>query len=416
MALEIKQALEESDKGSYYNQEGFFADFDDNAESCETDSSSDSLSKSVSYLKLNSSTAESREESDTSEDSESDQEINIELNTERQSENESDSSVDEQEEPTVHSRLIIHLETLQESVQKAAICKQCADGTLQLEHLSDRRGLCSRLQWICSNCSCATEFYSDANTGFGSGHSRDVNRLSVLAMRTIGKSRNALLKLCSIMDLPAPVNYKPFGNHTEVLKDAAKNACEDKMSEAAEELKKVKRDSPEWDGEGSCKCAVSVDGSWAHVGYSSRYGFVSTISIDTGKVLDYVTLSNECKGCKKWEREGKTNTREFLSWFVEHDKVCTLNHEGSAKTMEAQGAVILFRRSEELHGLEYTTCVGDGDSSANSSVVDSHPYGPNIIIQKEGRMGKHLKRVVEQYKGMYAISIIKKIRKNDNKL
>ena len=53
MALEIKQVLKESDKGSYYNQEGFFVDFDDNAESCETDSSSDSPSKSVSYLKLN---------------------------------------------------------------------------------------------------------------------------------------------------------------------------------------------------------------------------------------------------------------------------------------------------------------------------------------------------------------------------
>ncbi|CAG2196999.1 unnamed protein product [Mytilus edulis] len=103
------------------------------------------------------------------------------------------------------------------------------------------------------------------------------------------------------------------------------------MIESAEELKIIKRDSSEWDGEGLCKCAVSVDGSWSHVGYCARNGFVSVISVDTGKVLDYVTLSNECKGCKQWERERKTNTREFLSWFVEHDKVCTLNHEGSAK-------------------------------------------------------------------------------------
>ncbi|CAG2208778.1 unnamed protein product [Mytilus edulis] len=178
------------------------------------------------------------------------------------------------------------------------------------------------------------------------------------------------------------------------------------MIESAEELKIIKRDSSEWDGEGLCKCAVSVDGSWSHVGYCARNGFVSVISVDTGKVLDYVTLSNECKGCKQWERERKTNTREFLSWFVEHDKVCTLNHEGSAKTMEAQGAVMLFRRSQNFNGLQYTTFVGDGDSSAYGSVVDSHPYGPNIIIQKEdcvghiqGRMGKHLKRLVDQNKG-----------------
>ena len=38
MAFDIKQELKESDKGSYYNQEGFFVDYDDTAESCETDS------------------------------------------------------------------------------------------------------------------------------------------------------------------------------------------------------------------------------------------------------------------------------------------------------------------------------------------------------------------------------------------
>ncbi|CAG2246741.1 unnamed protein product [Mytilus edulis] len=160
------------------------------------------------------------------------------------------------------------------------------------------------------------------------------------------------------------------------------------------------------DQEDASVAGLSVDGSWAHVGYSSRFGFVSVISVDTGKVLDYVTLSNECKACKKWEREGKTHTRDFLQWFVEHEKDCTLNHDGSAKTMEAQGAVILFRRSEEKHSLQYTTYVGDGDSSAYGNVVDSRPYGPNIIIAKEdcvghiqGRMGKHLRRLVDQYKG-----------------
>lgn len=133
-----------------------------------------------------------------------------------------------------------------------------------------------------------------------------------------------------------------------------------------------------------------------------------------------MTLSNECKGCKKWECEGKTNTREFLSWFVEHDKVCTLNHEGSAKTMEAQGAVILFCRSEELHGLQYTTFVGDGDSSAYGSVVDTHltviPMVQILLFRRKNVLVTYKAIWVNTSKGMYAISIIKKIRKNDNKL
>ena len=59
-----------------------------------------------------------------------------------------------------------------------------------------------------------------------------------------------------------------------------------------------------------------------------------------------------------------------------------------------------------LRGLRYTTYVGDGDSAAYGSVVDARPYGPDIVIKKEdcvghiqGRMGKHLRRLVDQHKG-----------------
>ncbi|CAC5382836.1 unnamed protein product [Mytilus coruscus] len=162
----------------------------------------------------------------------------------------------------------------------------------------------------------------------------------------------------------------------------SRKSCRDTLLESAEESKKIKSDSSELDGEGPCKCAVSVDGSWAHVGYSAKNAFVSVTSIDTGKELDYVTLSNECKGCKQWEREGNKRI-SFMS--------------------------------EEFNYLQYTIFMGDGDSSAYVSVVYhgiydefiyTHPNGPNIIIQKEdgfghikGCMGKHLKRLVDQNKG-----------------
>ncbi|XP_076082651.1 uncharacterized protein LOC143053758 [Mytilus galloprovincialis] len=91
--------------------------------------------------------------------------------------------------------------------------------------------------------------------------------------------------------------------------------------------------------------------------------------------------------------------------------------------MEAQGAVILFRRSEKKHSLQYTTYVGDGDSSAYGNVVDSRPYGPNIIIAKEdcvghiqGRMGKHLRCLIDQYK--VVVQILKPVfeKLSDEKL
>ncbi|CAC5412525.1 unnamed protein product [Mytilus coruscus] len=87
----------------------------------------------------------------------------------------------------VHGRLIIHLKPLQESVLSAAVCRNCHIGSLKLEILPGQRGFCSRLHWLCENCHNICEFYSDSNTGYGSGHSKDINRLSVLAMRTVGK-------------------------------------------------------------------------------------------------------------------------------------------------------------------------------------------------------------------------------------
>ncbi|CAC5404808.1 unnamed protein product [Mytilus coruscus] len=74
----------------------------------------------------------------------------------------------------------------------------------------------------------------------------------------------------------------------------------------------MKSDSSEWDGEGPFKCVVSVDGSWAHVGYCARNGFVSVISIDTGKVLDYVTLSMNVKDVNSGNvREKQTQENSF---------------------------------------------------------------------------------------------------------
>ncbi|CAC5382778.1 unnamed protein product [Mytilus coruscus] len=256
MPLEHKYSLKESDKGSYYNQAHAFEQLE-TEESSDTDSSTDFGNQSVSFRKLNSSsTCISREKSEN-ENSESDQDLNIEWNIERrQSENEEsdydddnvndlndDEEEDEEEDGDevgedeansgVHGRLIIHLKPLQESVLSAAVCRNCHIGSLKLEILPGQRGFCSRLHWICENCHRICEFYSDSNTGYGSGHSKDINRLSILAMRTVGKSRSALLKFCSIMDLPAPINYKPYTNHTEALKEVAEKTCRDTMGHSS---------------------------------------------------------------------------------------------------------------------------------------------------------------------------------------
>ena len=79
--------------------------------------------------------------------------------------------------------------------------------------------------------------------------------------------------------------------------------------------------------------------------------------------------------------------------------------------MEAAGALALFERSEEKLGLKYTTFIGDGDSSAYTTVSNAQPYGPLNPINKEEcvshitkRMGTGLRDIVEKHKGKYIVS------------
>jgi hypothetical protein len=79
---------------------------------------------------------------------------------------------------------------------------------------------------------------------------------------------------------------------------------------------------------------ISIDGSWNKRGWSARDGVVAVISIDTGKVLDVVFLSNSCTTCEQMKRkrkDGAISRIDYLSWVVSHDESCFHNHEGSSQ-------------------------------------------------------------------------------------
>ena len=171
----------------------------------------------------------------------------------------------------------------------------------------------------------------------------------------------------------------------------------------ASEIKKLLSDGDA--SESLNDVAVTVDGSWLSCGRSSRHGLVAVISADTGKVLDHVYLSTICRKCATKEESSKSNL-DYLEWFLEHEKECTLTHEGSAQSMEAVGAQMLFSRSIEKLKIRYNPYIGDGDSPAYKKVMESIPYGPAFMIEKEEcvghvqkRMGTRLQRLRETNKG-----------------
>ena len=73
------------------------------------------------------------------------------------------------------------------------------------------------------------------------------------------------------------------------------------MKQAADELREVVlRD--EFTDEPVADVDISADGSWQKRGFSSLNGFVTIISLLTGKCLDFAAM---CKPCKSFETWGK---------------------------------------------------------------------------------------------------------------
>ena len=184
------------------------------------------------------------------------------------------------------------------------------------------------------------------------------------------------------------------------LQDAYHAEVQEALKKSAENLKKKLKDFDE-----NCRnmnvksdtfCAsVSIDGTWQkRYGFSSLHGVVFIFAIETGEVLDYEVRSKVCYECRsrnKWDKD----SQKYQQWFEHHKLQCSINHEKSAESMEKDAAVTMFLRSVKLHGLMYTTYVGDGDSSAYAEAADAvfQKYGEQYLVLKEDCIGHFQKRM-----------------------
>jgi hypothetical protein len=130
---------------------------------------------------------------------------------------------------------------------------------------------------------------------------------------------------------------------------------------------------------------VTFDGAWPKrgtrkSGYNSLGGMTSVMGQETGKVLDVEVLSTTCGICDRERPAGEAPP--------EHE--CYKNYEGSAKSMEPMGAVNLFRRAVEQHGVIYTQVTGDADSSFMTTLDRELPAYIYEHVRKELCTG-HLK-------------------------
>ncbi|GFU87649.1 uncharacterized protein TNCV_2935711 [Trichonephila clavipes] len=158
------------------------------------------------------------------------------------------------------------------------------------------------------------------------------------------------------------------------------------MNDAAKGIRQFKKSI-----HGIVNCGVSVDGTWQRRGFSSLNGCVSAISVDTGKIIDFETLSQFCRKCNS-----KTKQQNV--------KLQCNHHKGSSSSMEPVGAYRIFERSEDHRMLRYTDYYGDGDSKAFDAVKDI--YGKDSVTKLEcighiqKRVGTRLRKLKSRNKGL----------------
>ena len=113
---------------------------------------------------------------------------------------------------------------------------------------------------------------------------------------------------------------------------------------------------------------VSVDGTWQkRYRFNSLLGVAFIISVEPGEVLHYEVKSKFCFGCKEGGHRDKNSDR-YISWYLSHESICSINHTSSSESMEKAAAVKMFGRSIRLHNLKYRTYVEGGDSPSFAEV------------------------------------------------
>ena len=306
-------------------------------------------------------------------------------------------------------RIIMEMEILNGFLTDVTCCKQCKSGRVSLKSDQTKRmGLSNYLTWECDNADCSMKGEMYTSKLCGDSKTPEINRALVLGMRTLGKGREAAAKLCAALDLSAPVSKKSYSAQIKKIESLTKPVSDLKLSNAAEKVREYKIETEEQNEE-VIECGVTVDGTWLNRGTSSRHGFVSVISVDTGEVLDYHYMCSVCPECETWEDK---TSQEYLEWFVDHEPKCKLNYEGSSQNMEREGASVLFQRSIEKQKLRYNPFIGDGDSKAYNRILKEKPYGPEFQVQKEEcighiqkRMGTRLRNLINKMKGKYISNI-----------
>eukprot|EP00112_Aurelia_sp_Birch-Aquarium-sp1_P012847 Seg2706.2 transcript_id=Seg2706.2/GoldUCD/mRNA.D3Y31 product="hypothetical protein" protein_id=Seg2706.2/GoldUCD/D3Y31 len=296
---------------------------------------------------------------------------------------------DKGEEREDDFRFFMESSILLDLLSEVSHCPECKNKVTSTLIPDAKLGLCHK---IIMRCQCNWEkviYTSRQATQQGSGRKTfDVNARAVIAFREIGAGFASMERFCGFMNMKHPMSRSTYFEKKSKIHDAYVSVCQEIMKDAAIENRQLKQE--DFQEELVSDIDVSFDGTWQRRGHVSLNGVVTAISQENGKCVDYEVLSKTCLACRIWERKKETDKEGYNQFQFNHN--CPINHKGMSGSMESKAAVDIFKRSVEVNKLRYKTYIGDGDSSAFLTVVNSKPY-ENLNPVKGECIGHVQKRV-----------------------
>ena len=201
-----------------------------------------------------------------------------------------------------------------------------------------------------------------------------INHLAVLAAREGGINQTGLVRLTTLMNIKGGVHHKTFSSISDMLKQKMFGTASAALVEAHDTVRHVYQEI-HGPCDGPLRISVSYDGSWKTRGFNSLFGVGFVIEVVTGLVIYYVVRSKYCVECTLVG--SKLSGEEKEQWLDIHEGHCDVNHTGSSGSME-----VMWVRSMDLMGAQYTSILGDGDAAVMSALNTMQPYGADINIEK----------------------------------
>ena len=107
-------------------------------------------------------------------------------------------------------------------------------------------------------------------------------------------------------------------------------------------------------------------------------------------------FSKFCKSCALWE--SKKGTEEYIVWKENHGKDCEINHFQSSGAMESAGTFFFFQLSVNKYNIRYAHYIGDSDTGSFKKVLESKPYGNDLMPCKLEGVGHAQKRLGTRFR------------------